>query len=75
MGYITHAQLAERPGARELAQVATAQHERLVPYELMEAALTGGDTSAWPAEDVQRAEDAIKRIDDAVADAVAVIDG
>lgn len=75
MSYITHAQLAERPGARELSEVATAQHERMVPYELMEAALTGGDTSSWSAEEIARAEDAIQRIDDAVADADAVIDG
>ena len=75
MSYITHVQLAERPGARELAEVATAQHDKLVPYELMEAVLTGGDTSAWPDEDNARAADALQRIDDAVADAVAVIDG
>ncbi len=75
MSYITHAQLNERPGALELSQVATALHERAVPAELMEAALTGGDTSSWSADEIARAQDAIQRIDDAVADAVAVIDG
>ena len=75
MSYITHAQLAERPGARELAEVATPAHLRMVPYELMEAALTGGDRSGWSADENQRADEALERIDDAVRDAAAVIDG
>ncbi|TBU75201.1 gp436 family protein [Phytopseudomonas daroniae] len=73
--YISHTELHERPGARELAEVATAQHERMVPYELMEAALTGADRSAWSDEENARADDALQRIDDARRDAGAVIDG
>lgn len=75
MTYITHAQLAERPGARELAEVATPGHLRMVPYELMEAALTGGDRSSWTADENERADAALERIDDAARDAQAVIDG
>lgn len=75
MPYISHAQLAERPGARELAQVATAEHLPLVDYALMEATLLGGDRSAWAAEDIAAADDALLRIDDAVNDAQATIDG
>lgn len=73
--YISHAQLAERPGARELAQVATAAHEHLVSYELMEATLLGGDRSAWSPEEIAIADDAVQRIDDAVNDAGSLIDG
>lgn len=73
--YVTHEQLAERPGSRELAEVATAQHERVVAAELMEATLLGEDRSAWPPEDVAVADDALLRIDDAIADAQAAIDG
>ncbi len=73
--YITHAQLAERPGARELAEVATAQHEALVPYELMQAALTGASRSAWTVDENARADEALLRIDEAVTNAGGVIDG
>lgn len=73
--YISNAELHERPGARELAEVATAEHERTVPYELMEAALTDADRGSWSAEENARADDALQRIDDARRDAEAVIDG
>lgn len=75
MSYISHIQLAERPGARELAEVATAEHETLVDYALMEATLTGADRSAWSADEVAVADDALQRIDDAVSDAESLIDG
>ena len=75
MNYVTHQQLAERPGARELAQVATAQHERVVAAELMEATLQDQDRSTWPADEVAVADDALQRIDDAISDAQAQIDG
>ena len=75
MSYISHVQLAERPGARELAEVATATHEHIVAAELMEATLQGGDRSAWSADEIAVADDALQRIDDAVSDAQATIDG
>jgi phage gp36-like protein len=75
MSYISHAQLAERPGARELAEVATATHEHIVAAELMEATLQGDDRSAWSADEIAVADDALQRIDDAVSDAQATIDG
>jgi len=75
MQYITAAALAERPGARELAQVATAEHLRLVPFELMEATLRGGDRSAWTADQVEAADDALQRIEEAVGQAESLVDG
>ncbi|WP_343292981.1 DUF1320 domain-containing protein [Vandammella animalimorsus] len=75
MPYITHADLAERPGALELAQVASDEHADEVSAELLDAALRGHDTSAWPDEQVQAARRALARIDDAVQDAAALIDG
>lgn len=75
MAYITHAQLHDRPGSRELAQVASDEHKPLVAYELMEAALLGGDLDAWPTDDVALANEALARIDDAIADAGGQIDG
>jgi phage gp36-like protein len=75
MQYITAAALAERPGARELAQVATAEHQRMVPFELMEATLRGTDRSSWTADQVAVADDALRRIEDAVSQAESIIDG
>tara|TARA_Y100001001_G_scaffold105075_1_gene102790 strand:+ start:27116 stop:27631 length:516 start_codon:yes stop_codon:yes gene_type:complete len=75
VSYITHAHLAERPGAKELAEAATPAHLRATPPELMEAALTGADRSSWTADENARADEALARIDDAVKDAAAVIDG
>ena len=75
MQYITAVQLAERPGATELAQVATAEHLRVVPAALMEATLRGGDRSAWSADEVAAADDALQRILDAVDQAENMIDG
>lgn len=75
MQYITAAALAERPGARELAQVATAEHQRVVAFELMEATLRGSDRSSWPADQVTVADDALRRIEEAVAQAESLVDG
>ncbi len=75
MQYITATALAERPGARELAQVATAEHQRMVPFELMEATLRETDRSSWTADQVVVADDALRRIEDAVSQAESTIDG
>ncbi|SIQ30877.1 gp436 family protein [Marinobacterium stanieri] len=75
MSYITHEQLAKRPGVRELAQVATPEHESIVDSELMEATLTGADRSAWSIEDIEVADEALSAIEDAMVDAKSVIDG
>jgi phage gp36-like protein len=75
VSYVTHEQLAERPGALELAQVASDPQLPVVEAELMEATLLGGDRSAWLPGDVTAADSALARIDVAVADADGLIDG
>ena len=75
MAYITPADLAERPGAKELAQVATPEHKRIADTALMDATLRGGDRSSWTAEDQADADAAMARIQDAVVEADALIDG
>ena len=75
MPYTTHADLAEHPGALELAQVASDAHERPVKAELLDALLRGADTSAWQPQEVAAGQRALARVDAAVADADAVIDG
>jgi len=73
--YVTLAQLAERPGATELAQVATAEVDAIVDPALMDALLRGTDTSAWTPAQVAVGNDAIGRINDAITDAGGVIEG
>ena len=75
MPYVTHIELAERPGARELAQVATADNLAVIDFALMDASLRGADRSAWDGADLAAADDALRRIDEAVAEADAQIDG
>lgn len=73
--YITPAQLADRPGARELAQVATRERDAIVDDALMDATLRGGDRSGWTADQIAIADDALARINAAIVEAVGVIDG
>lgn len=73
--YLTHAQLAERPGARELAQVASERHETPVAADLMAATLRGEDRSAWTAPQIAAADAALARIDEAATEADSLIDG
>ncbi|KAF1692760.1 hypothetical protein CSC62_14090 [Pseudoxanthomonas jiangsuensis] len=76
MAYVTLPQLAEIPGALELAQVATNQHAAaVVDATLMEATLRGSDRSAWSADEIDQADKAAARISEAVVEAGAVIDG
>lgn len=75
MPYISHAELAERPGARELAQVSSSVAQPVRDEALMDATLRAADRSRWTAEEVAAADAALKRIDDAVAEADALIDG
>jgi len=75
MPYVTHAELADNPGALELAEVASDEQAPPVAAELLAALLRGQDVSAWPPADVAAAQRALARIDDAVMDADAVIDG
>ena len=73
--YITLPELAERPGPRELAQVASTLAQPVRDEALMDATLRGADRSAWSFDDQAHADAALKRITDAVAEADALIDG
>lgn len=73
--YITLVQLAERPGAQELAQVASTSYQAIVADALMEATLRGTDRSAWTTEQIGFADGALARINDAIQDAEGTING
>lgn len=75
MPYVSRAQLAERPGARELAQVASSDFDAVVEDRLMDASLRGTDRSAWTAPQIAAADAALRRIDEAVRQADGTIDG
>jgi len=65
--YVTTVQLAERPGALELSQVASSESADVVDADLLDAALRGTPNS--------ESADALARILDAVSEADALIDG
>ncbi len=75
MSYITTAELADRPGAREIAQVASTALQAGRDDALMDATLRGTDRSAWTPEQIALADAALARVQDAVAEAGALIDG
>lgn len=75
MAYITPAELAERPGARELALAASSDTAPVVDYALMDATLRAQDRSAWTPEQRAGADAALQRVQDAMAEAGALIDG
>lgn len=73
--YVTLAQLADRPGATELSQVATPLRYAAVDPALLDALLRGEPVSSWPVDQVQIGTEALDVIVSAVNDAQAVIDG
>lgn|SRR3990167_2824556 len=73
--YITLAELAERPGAQELAQVATPRRLAMAKPDLLDAMLREQDLSGWPAGDIEVAAAALDVIVGAVNDAQGYIDG
>lgn len=75
MDYITLVHLAERPGAKELAQVATAQHLKIVDSALLDAALRGGDLRAWTPEQVAGVDLVLERITEAMTEAESIVNG
>lgn len=74
--YVTPAHLAELPGAQEISQVASTEHDAaLVDSALMDLTLRGGDRSAYAPDDLDAADAALARVQAAIADADATIDG
>lgn len=74
--YITPANFAELPGAQEISQVATTAHAAaLVDYELMDRTLRGQDRSDYDAAAIAAADEALSRVNAAIVDADATIDG
>ncbi|MFY1053540.1 hypothetical protein ACOQNP_18130 [Ectopseudomonas khazarica] len=73
--YVSLVELAERPGALELAQAATPERFRTVDAALLDALLRDQDVSSWPAEEVEVAELTKQAIAAEVDAAGGLIDG
>lgn len=74
MSYISDADLIERPGAAEIAQVATPAELPIVATDLMTATLAGADRSGFDPSDLPAADAALERVHSAIAEASATID-
>lgn len=75
MSYITLPQLAEMPGALELAQVASDKHHRPISAQLMDVTLREGDRSGFTPEQIEQADIAAARIFEAIDESSSIIDG
>lgn len=73
--YVSLVELADRPGALELAQAATPERFRTVDAALLDALLRDQDVSNWPAEEVEIAELTKQAIVAEVEAAGGLIDG
>ena len=73
--YILLGQLAEKPGAAELAQVTAQIGTMPVEAQTLDAVLRGEDMADFDPFEVDKALAAVKRIDEAVKDAELLIDG
>lgn len=75
MPYITLPQLAEMPGALELAQVASDKHQRPISAQLMDVTLRDGDRSGFTPAEILQADTAATRISEAIDESSSIIDG
>lgn len=73
--YITLAQLADRPGAKELAEVATPAQSPILDAALFDAILRGKASQDIDPETQQAVDAAMATIQSAVEDAAGLIDG
>lgn len=73
--YVTLIQLAERPGALELAQLASDKHAGVVDAELLDLTLRGLLRTDYSAEEIAQADAVVVRITEAADEASARIDG
>jgi phage gp36-like protein len=75
MPYVTTTELEKRPGAQEIAQLATPEDDVVVSTALMRLTLTGGSRAEYSAADIAIADRALAVVNDAIADTDQVIDG
>lgn len=74
MRYASPSDLVSRFGLTTIAQVATPERFAVVPVELLQLTIDGGDTSAYTAEEVEAATSTLDVITAAMNDAANEID-
>jgi phage gp36-like protein len=74
VSYVTPAQLAEKPGAKELAESASTSHQAIVDAELMDLTLRGLPRDAFSVDDIAHADTALERIVAHIDETDALID-
>lgn len=74
MRYASPQDLVSRFGLTALAEVATPDRFAVIPVELLQLAIDGGDTSAYTTEEVEAANAALASIDAAIEDAEDEVD-
>ncbi|OOF65131.1 gp436 family protein [Rodentibacter sp. Ppn85] len=73
--YISLQQLSEKPGVMELAQVTAQVGQPPADWRVIDKIIDGEDTSGVQPETLEKAQQAIARIEEVIADASALIDG
>lgn len=73
--YINPAQLLDRVGATELAELATPEPDSVVDVDLMTATIDGGDRSTWSPAEIAVADQALATIQTACDDATSLCNG
>lgn len=73
--WLTLADMAWRPGAREIAEVASSSHQPIVDAALLEATLRGQARDAWEQAQQDSADEAAARVREAIIQAEATICG
>ena len=73
--YITLQQLGEKPGVMELAQVTAQVGQPPADWRIIGKIIDGEDVAGEPPAAVEKAQQAIARIEEVIADSSALIDG
>jgi phage gp36-like protein len=73
--YLTPVQLLERVSPKELSELATPEDRPVIDPALLRAAIRGESLAAWGAQEIAVANEALARIDRALTDVAALIDG
>ena len=75
MSYLIITDLLKSPGALELSETATPDHRAPIQAELLEAVILAANTSAWAADEIAIAMEAVAVINDAMRVVAQLIDG
>lgn len=73
--YVLLSELAEKPGAVELAQVTAQINQQPASPDVLDKVLRGEATTGTPPDELERANKSVERIGEAISDAQALMNG